>query len=70
MTSGSKTFGRTPTYPLAGMAVGDTITLPAPTAADTKRIHRNLSQYGLRHDKGFRGRMNTATRIITVERVR
>lgn len=66
----SNAFGRPPTYPLADMAVGDVFTMPAPTAADCKRIHRNLSQYGLRHGKGFRGRIDTATRIITVERVR
>lgn len=78
MTTDSKTsdrpqtypFGRPPTYPFGPMAVGDSVDLPAPTAADVKRIARNASQYGTRHDRFYRCRTNTSTRITTVTRVR
>ena len=63
-------FGRPPTYPFGGMAVGDTSTLPAPTPADVKRIARNASQYGQRHDKVFRCRTDRQTRLMTITRAR
>lgn len=65
-----KPLGRPPVYPFRAMAVGDTCTLPAPTSADVKRIARNVSQHGLRHDKGFRCKTDRATRLLTVTRVR
>lgn len=68
MTSASKTFGRPPIYPLGPMAVGDRITLPAPTSADIKRIARNVSQYGLRNDRCYRCR--TKDGVTTITRVR
>jgi hypothetical protein len=52
------------------MAVGDTSTLPAPTPADVKRIARNASQYGQRHDKVFRCRTDRQTRLMTITRAR
>ena len=70
MTSASKTFGRPPTYHLGAMAVGDTINLPVPTPADVKRVARNTSQYGLRHERCYRCRTNSDTRVITITRVR
>ena len=68
MTTASKTFGRPPTYPFGSMAVGDSIELPAPTPADVKRIARNASQYGLRHNRYYRCR--TRDGVTTVTRVR
>ncbi len=68
MTSVSKTFGRPPTYPLREMAVGDCITLPAPTSADIKRLARNVSQFGVRNDRGYRCR--TKAGVMTVTRIR
>ena len=70
MKSGSKPFGRPPTYPLGPMAVGDCVTLPAPTGADVKRIARNVSQYGLRNDRYYRCKTDRATRLMTITRVR
>ena len=68
MTSVSKPFGRPPTYPLGPMAVGDQITMPAPTSADIKRICRNVSQHGQRHDRGYICR--TKAGVTTITRVR
>lgn len=68
MTSASKTFGRPPAYPLREMAVGDYITLPAPTSADIKRLARNVSQFGVRNDRGYRCR--TKAGVMTVTRMR
>ena len=68
MTSGSKPFGRPRTYPLAPMQPGDSVTLPAPTSADIKRICRNVSQYGLRHDRCYRCR--TTDGVMTITRIR
>lgn len=70
MTSVSKRFGRPPTYPLGPMAVGDQITLPAPTSADVKRIAKNASQYGQRHGRFYRCRTDQKTRVTTVTRIR
>lgn len=66
----TKRFGRSSVYGLERLKVGDTVAFDAPTLADCKRIHRNASQYGQRHDKAFRGKMNRQTRLITFTRVR
>ena len=63
-------FGRPVTYPLRHMEVGDTCTLPAETAHDVKRIARNVSQYGLRHDRFYRCRTDRTTRLMTIIRIR
>ncbi len=52
------------------MAVGDCVTLDAPTSADVKRIARNVSQYGRRHDRGYRCKTDRQTRVMTITRVR
>jgi hypothetical protein len=62
------TVGRPPTYPLRGMALGDSVTLPAPTAADSKRISRNASQYGVRHQRYYQCR--TKDGVTTITRIR
>lgn len=64
------TFGRPVTYPLRYMAVGDTCTLPAETPQDVKRIARNVSQYGLRHNRFYSCRTDRKTRITTITRIR
>lgn len=63
-------FGRPVTYPLRDMEVGDEAEMEAPTAADVKRIARNVSQYGARHDRFYRCRTDMATRIMTITRIR
>lgn len=59
-----------PIYPLAKLAVGDSFGMPAHTLADRKRIARNVSQYGMRHGKGFRCKTDKTTLVMTVTRVR
>jgi hypothetical protein len=49
------------------MAVGDTITLPAPDRAAAKRICSNASQYGIRTGRFYQCR--TADGATTVTRV-
>lgn len=63
-------FGRPPTYPFPHMAVGATAAMPAPTPADVKRIARNASQYGLRHDRFYRCSTDRDTRTMTITRIR
>ena len=70
MNSVSNPFGRPTTYPFAAMDVGESVTLDVPAAADVKRIARNASQYGLRHDRGYRCKTDRVTRTMTVTRVR
>ena len=70
MTEEPKRFGRPPTYPFANMAIGDAVTMPAPTAADVKRIARNASQYGMRNDRFYRCKTDRQTRVMTITRVR
>ena len=55
--------------PLRALDVGDTIHFEALTKADVNRIHRNVSQFGLRNDRRFRGKIDRATRIITFTRL-
>ena len=69
MKSVSK-FGRPQSYPFGNMAVGDSEQLPAPKPADVKRIARNASQYGLRHDRYYRCSTDRETRTLTVTRIR
>jgi hypothetical protein len=52
------------------MAVGESYTADAPTTADCKRIARNVSQYGKRHDRGYTCRTDRQTRVMLVTRVR
>ena len=66
----TKKFGRPSTYGLGAMAVGDTVTMPAPEPADVKRIARNTSQYGIRTDTQFRCRTDRKTRVTTITRIR
>jgi len=55
-------------YPMGEMEVGDTGTMPAINKGDAKRTSRNVSQYGIRHDKSFMCR--TANGITTITRLR
>jgi len=52
------------------MDVGEVWHVDAPEPADCKRIARNVSQYGVRHDKGYLCRTDRQTRVMTVTRVR
>jgi len=69
MTDEPRTFGRPPTYPLRDMAVGDSVELPAATAADVKRIARNVSQYGQRHTRYYRCKTDRSDRVMTITRI-
>lgn len=62
-------MGRPTTYPLRGMDVGDEVEMEAETAADVKRIARNTSQYGLRHNRVYRCKTDAITRIMTITRI-
>ena len=62
--------GPKPHTPLATMAVGESYTDDAPTTADCKRIARNVSQHGMRHDRGYTCRTDRQTRVMIVTRVR
>ena len=55
--------------PLRALNVGDTIHYEAITGADVNRIHRNVSQFGKRNDRTFRGKIDRATRILTFTRI-
>ena len=56
------------TYPMGGLEVGESATLPAGKTGDTKRISRNVSQYGTRNDKHFMCR--TSNGVTTITRLR
>lgn len=62
--------GPKPRTPLATMAVGDVWHVETPASEDSKRLARNTSQHGIRHDKSFVCRINRATRITAVTRIR
>lgn len=60
--------GRPPTYPFKNMAVGESATFDVPTPADVKRVARNASQYGVRHNRVYACVTDQATRVMTVTR--
>lgn len=62
--------GPKPKTPLAKMDVGDVWHVEVPTPRDVKRVCKNVSQYGVRHDRGYRCKTDLETRIMTVTRVR
>ena len=64
------TFGRPSTYLLGDMEIGESRDFPAPTPQDVRRIARNTSQYGIRHNRYYRCSTDTTTRITTVTRIR
>lgn len=70
MTEEPKRFGRPHAYPLHRMDVGERVRMDVPTAADVKRICRNVSQYGQRHDKAFACKTDRQTRVMVIERIR
>lgn len=70
MTSVSNFGGRPPVYPFSAMGIGETADIPAPTPADVKRIAKNASQYGQRHDRFYRCRTDLNTRVMTITRIR
>lgn len=63
-------FGKPRTYFLDTLEVGDSMEMPAPTPADKKRIARNLSQYGIRHDRLYSMCTDKGTGIATIRRIR
>jgi hypothetical protein len=71
MTDGlPRTFGRSLMYPIDKLNIDDTLGIHVPTTADVKRVAKNVSQYGQRHDKGFRCKTNRKTRMMIITRVR
>ena len=60
--------GRPTTYGLEAMALWDEVLLPFANASDVKRIRRNLSQYGVRHNRLFTGKIDHAKGHIIVTR--
>lgn len=65
-------MGRPPIYPLGQLDIGQTCILPAETDNARRCIRRNVSQYGTRHGRGFRCRLDkTATPpVMHVTRLR
>jgi len=54
-------------YPMGALEVGESGTMPYINKGDAKRTSRNVSQYGIRHDKFFicrtKGNVTTITRL-------
>lgn len=63
-------FSKPRTYPIYDLEVGAAVQMAAPTAADRKRIARNVSQYGIRHDRGHHCKTDRRTGIMTITRLR
>ena len=69
-TVSDKRRGPKPKTPMVAMQIGDVYHVEVPTPADVKRVARNVSQYGIRHDKGFRCRTDRKPRMMSITRVR
>jgi len=52
-------------YPMGTLEVGEVATMPVAKKGDTKRINRNVSQYGIRHGKAFKCRTVEGVTFIT-----
>lgn len=66
----NKPQGRPSLYGFPDLAVGESVDVPVPTPADVKRMCTNASQYGRRHDRGYRCKTDRQTRVMTITRVR
>ena len=63
-------FRKPRTYPIYDLEVGGSIQMAASTAADRKRIARNVSTVGIRYDRGYRCKTDRKTGIMTITRLR
>jgi len=53
------------TYPMADLAIGETVSMPADKPGDPKRISRNCSQYGIRKGRCYKVRTVNQVAFIT-----
>ena len=49
------------------MSVGDAIAYPVASEREMRNIRRNVSQYSVRSDKGFRCRLDRSTTPPTIQ---
>lgn len=49
-------MARPMTYPMADLAIGETVSMEAGKPGDPKRISRNCSQYGIRKGRCYKVR--------------
>ena len=59
--------GRQPIYPWAAMHPSDVIIYPVETPRAARNLRRNVSQYSVRSDKGFRCRIDRSTTPPTIQ---
>jgi len=59
--------GRQPIYPWHTMDAGDAVTYQVETPRAEKNLRRNVSQYSVRSDKGFRCRLDRSTTPPTIQ---
>lgn len=58
-------MSRPMTYPMADLAIGETVSMPADQPGDPKRISRNCSQYGIRKGRTYKVRTVNGVAFIT-----
>lgn len=63
-------FIKSETYNFHDIDVGGYVQMPAPTLEDKRRIAKNVSVYGIRHNRGYMCRTDRKTGIMTITRLR
>lgn len=58
-------MSRPMTYPMADLAIGETVSMNADQPGDPKRISRNCSQYGIRKGRCYKVRTVNGVAFIT-----
>ena len=58
-------MSRPMTYPMADLAIGETVSMAADQPGDPKRISRNCSQYGIRKGRCYKVRTVNGVAFIT-----
>ena len=58
-------MARPMTYPMADLAIGETVSMPAADKPSAKRISRNVSQFGIRKGRAYKVRTVNGVAFIT-----
>lgn len=63
-------FSKSEIYNFHDIDIGATVQMLAPTIEDKRRIAKNVSVYGIRHNRGYMCRTDRKTGIMTITRLR
>lgn len=63
-------FSKSEIYNFHDIEIGAAVQMSAPTLDDKRRIAKNVSAHGIRHNRGYMCRTDRKTGIMTITRLR